>query len=139
MGSKQEIINKIYYDRAGYGSKATTLKDAREKDPTIKMADVEQFFKQNVEVKKRPTKYNSFIAPHNRHTYQIDLTFFRREDFDKPQKYYMALTCIDVLSKYAVAIPLENKDASTIINKMPEILRRMGGKANLYSATMKVH
>ena len=42
---KQDIISKIYFDRAGYGSKANTLKDAREKDKSIKMEDVEQFFK----------------------------------------------------------------------------------------------
>ena len=73
-------------------------------------------------------KYNSFIAPYDKYTHQIDLTFFRREDFEKEQKYYTLLTCIDVLSKYAVAIPLENKDAQTIIDTMPEIIRRMGGK-----------
>ena len=31
----------IYFDRSGYGSKATTLQDAREKDKTITMKDVE--------------------------------------------------------------------------------------------------
>ena len=128
---KQDIISKIYFDRAGYGSKQTTLKDAREKDKSIKMSDVEEFFKKNVEIKKKPMKYNSFIAPHNKYTYQIDLTFFRFEDFEKKQKYYTLLTCIDVLSKYAVAIPLESKDAQTIIDTMPEVIRRMGGKSNI--------
>ena len=42
---KHDIISKIYFDRAGYGSKATTLKDAREKDKSIKMSDVEDWFK----------------------------------------------------------------------------------------------
>ena len=41
---KQKIINDIYFDRSGYESKATTLKDAREKDKTITMKDIEQFF-----------------------------------------------------------------------------------------------
>ena len=41
---KQDIISKIYFDRSGYGSKATTLKDARETDKSIKMSDVEEFF-----------------------------------------------------------------------------------------------
>ena len=41
---KQQIINDIYFDRAGFGSKATTLKDAKEKDSSIKMSDVEEFF-----------------------------------------------------------------------------------------------
>ena len=128
---KQKIINDIYFDRAGFGSKANTLKDAREKDPTIKMSDVEEFFKKNVEIKRKQTKWNSFIAPHNRYTYQIDLTFFRKEYFEKKQKYYMALTCVDVLSKYAVAIPLKSKDTDEIIEAMKEAIRRMGGKSKI--------
>ena len=85
---KQDIISKIYFDRSGYGSKATTLKDARETDKSINMSDVEEFFKKNVEIKKKPMKYNSYIALYNKYTYQVDLTFFRIEDFDKPQKFY---------------------------------------------------
>ena len=70
---KQYIISKIYFHRAGYGSKKNTLKDAKEKDSSIKMEDVEQFFKKNVEVKKKPRGTNSFVAPHNHHTYQVDI------------------------------------------------------------------
>ena len=44
MSSKQDIIGKIYFDRSGYGSKQTTLRDAQEKDKTITMKDVEEFF-----------------------------------------------------------------------------------------------
>ena len=29
--NKQKIINDIYFDRSGFGSRATTLKDARER------------------------------------------------------------------------------------------------------------
>ena len=42
---KQQIISDIYHDPAGYSSKKVTLEDARKKDPTIKMSDVEQFLK----------------------------------------------------------------------------------------------
>ena len=44
MSDKQKIINDIYFDRSGYGSKATTLKDARQKDKSITMDDVNEFF-----------------------------------------------------------------------------------------------
>ena len=53
MNAKQKIINDIYYDRAGFGSKQTTLKDAREKDKTITMKDVEGFFRKEAEVKRK--------------------------------------------------------------------------------------
>jgi hypothetical protein len=46
--NKQKIINDIYLDRAGFGSKQTTLKDAREKDSSIKMSDVEEFFRKKM-------------------------------------------------------------------------------------------
>ena len=44
MSNKQKIISDIDFDRSGYGSRATSLKDAREKDKTITMKDVEYFF-----------------------------------------------------------------------------------------------
>ena len=44
MTSKQDIISNVYYDRSGFGSRATTLKDAREKDKSITKEDVEEFF-----------------------------------------------------------------------------------------------
>ena len=62
MSSKQDIISSIYYDRSGYGSRATTLKDAREKDATITKEDVEEFFRKNVEEKRKPRGENSFVA-----------------------------------------------------------------------------
>ena len=43
MSENQKIIDNVYFDRSGFGSKATTLKDARVKDKTITMADVEDF------------------------------------------------------------------------------------------------
>ena len=39
--SKQEIIANVYYDKSGFGSKKTTLDDAKKKDKTITMQDVE--------------------------------------------------------------------------------------------------
>ena len=50
MDSKQEIIGNIYYNESGFDSKATTLKDAREKDKSISVKDVEKLFKHNVEI-----------------------------------------------------------------------------------------
>ena len=96
---KQNIIRKIYFDRSGFGSRAVTLKDAREKDKSIKKEDVDNFFKDNVEVKKkRETGWNSFVAPSNNHTYQIDLFFISADDIEAQQKFRAGLVCIDVLS-----------------------------------------
>ena len=129
--NKQKIINDIYFDKGGFGSKANTLKDAREKDKTITMQDVEQFFKKNVEIKRKQTRYNSFVAPKNKHTYQVDITYFREQDFEKEQKFYYAFTCIDVLSKFATAVPITNRYADDLIEATKESIKRMGGKSKI--------
>ena len=54
MSSKHAIIANTYFDRAGYGSRATTLADARKKDKTIPMADINEFVKTVVEEKRKP-------------------------------------------------------------------------------------
>ena len=82
MSTKQKIIADIYYDKSGFSSKAKTLKDAREKDKSITIKDVEEFFRQNVEIKKKPRGQNSFVAPYNNHTYQLDLFFISSEDIN---------------------------------------------------------
>ena len=50
--NKQKIISDIYFDRSGYGSKATTLKDAKEKDKTITMKDVEYFLERMLRLRE---------------------------------------------------------------------------------------
>ena len=44
MSEKQKIINDVYFDRAGFGSRQRTLTEARQKDKTITMDDVNEFF-----------------------------------------------------------------------------------------------
>ena len=131
MSSKQKIINDIYFDRAGFGSKKTTLADARKKDNTITMADVEDFFRKNVEIKKQPRGYNSFVAPHNNHTYQLDLFFISSEDIETTQKFRAGLVLIDVLSKYAVVIPIKSKTPPDIIAGTMEGLQKMKAKPKI--------
>ena len=50
--SKDEIINKIYYDLGGFGSMKTTLEDAHKYDKTITLNDVKAWFNKNVEKKQ---------------------------------------------------------------------------------------
>ena len=73
---KQKIISDIYYDKSGYGSKGITLKDARQKDKTITMSDVNEFFENNIEEKRKMRGQNSFVAPHAFWEFQLDLLLF---------------------------------------------------------------
>ena len=85
MADKQKIIADIYFDPSGFGSKALTLKDAKAKDATITRSDVEKFFKENVDEKRKPRGMNSFVAPHNNHTFQMDLFFISQSDMRDEQ------------------------------------------------------
>ena len=49
--NKNDVISKIDYDKSGYGSIATTYKDAKAKEPAIKLNDVKEWFSKNVEQK----------------------------------------------------------------------------------------
>ena len=131
MSTKQEIIADIYYDKSGFSSKATTLKDAREKDKNITMKDVEVFFRKNVEIKKKPRGQNSFVAPYNNHTYQLDLFFISSEDIETTQKFRAGLVLIDVLSKYAVVVPIKSKTPPDIIAGTMEGLQKMKAKPKI--------
>ena len=76
MSDKQNIISKIYFDRSGFGSKKVTLDDSRKIDKSIKMSDIDEFFKKNIKQTKQLKGYNSFVAPEANYEYQIDLMFF---------------------------------------------------------------
>ena len=51
MSEKDKIISEVYYDQAGFGSIATTYKDAKKKDASITTQDVKEWFQENVERK----------------------------------------------------------------------------------------
>ena len=131
MSNKQKIIHDIYFDKSGFGSKKITLQDARKKDNSITADDVNEFFAKNVEEKRKPRGTNSFVAPYNNHTFQIDLFFISKDDIEAPQKFRAGLVCIDVLSKYAVVVPIKSKETPDVIAGTMEALKGMGSKPKL--------
>jgi hypothetical protein len=52
MSDKQNIISKIYFDKSGFGSKKITFDGARKVDKTIKITDVDEFFKKEYKAKE---------------------------------------------------------------------------------------
>ena len=131
MASKQDIINNVYYDKGGFGSKATTLKDSRAKDKSITMADIEAFFKKNVEQKTKMRGYNSFIPKEPYWEYQMDLFFF--SDLTN-QKNRVAFLFIDAFTKYAVVIPIKSKQPEDVAHGIVEGLHKMGKQPNMVYA-----
>ena len=127
----QKIISDIYNAPAGFGSKQTTLADARKKDKSITKSDVDEFFRKNVEVKKLPRGQNSFVAPHHAYQYQLDLFFIGKEDFPNKQKTRIGSVLIDIFSKYAVVLPIASRTPPDILAGILEGIQKMGGKPDM--------
>ena len=52
-------------------------------------------------------------------------------DFDEEQKFRGGLVCIDVLSKYAVVVPIKTKNAEDVLEATKEALGKMGKKPKM--------
>ena len=104
--SKQEISSNVHYDRAGYGSRQRTLKEAREKDKSIIIDDVNEFFKKNVEAKRTTAGQKSFVAPHSAYKYQMDLLFVN--DLED-QKFKVGMIMVDVFDKFMHVVAIKGK------------------------------
>lgn len=50
--NKDDIIDKVYFNRSGIGSIQTTYRDAKAKEPSITLNNVKERFKKNTEQKK---------------------------------------------------------------------------------------
>ena len=129
MSEKQKIINDVYFDRAGFGSKSRTLEEAREKDKTITMSDINEFFRKNVDQKRKPVGSNSFVAPHSAYEYQMDLFFIN--DL-KDQKFRVGMLMIDIFDKFMHVVAIKGKKEEDLASGMIECLHKMGKKPKIF-------
>ena len=74
--NKYEILEKVYYDGAGFGSVNETLKDDRFFNKDITYEDVKKWKDSNVERKRKLSGMHSFIAHEAFEEFQIDLMCF---------------------------------------------------------------
>ena len=74
--SKDEIIERMYFDESGYGSISSILKDAKALDPSITHDDIKMKKKTNIETKRQLKGFNSFIADRAYQEFEIDIMFF---------------------------------------------------------------
>ena len=75
MCDKQNTMNKMCFDRSGFGSEKMSFQDVGKIDRTIKMTDIDAFFEKSVEHKKQLKGYTSFVVPGAYYEYKIDLMF----------------------------------------------------------------
>lgn len=133
MPNKNDIIKDVYYADNGYGSQAVTLKDAREKDPTITKDDVKQWFDENVDRLKHMKGRNSYVAPEAGYEFQVDLFTY---DFHQKKNVMIPLygiLAIDSFSKYVHVVPIDRKLASQWRKALNEIFEKMGTPKVIYS------
>ena len=76
----------------------------------------------------RPDKYRTILAQKPRENYQVDLVVYDRY---KDGKYKYILTCIDVYSRFAVAVPLKTREAGRILEALKHVFKEMGKPVHL--------
>ena len=140
--SKQDIISNVYYNlESGFGSIQDTLKQAKEKDPSINRVDVANWLKQ--QPNKQIRRYrgsNSYTAPFARFEYQIDIMdmipLTKEPEVKIPKKKTeprYGLVVIDIFSKLANVVPMENKDGESVLTALKESFKKMGFPMSIYS------
>ena len=126
--NKEEIINKVFRDPAGYQSISNTLKEVRQIDKSITYQDVKQWKENNFIRKTNLKGYNSYIAPEPYYEYQIDILFFS----DLPnQEFKQALIMIDIFTKFLTVIPIKSKQIGDVAAGIIEGIHKMGKKPKI--------
>jgi hypothetical protein len=137
--SKNRVIKSVYNDRSGFGSMMSTYRTAKEKNNSITIQNVKDWFFENVEKTGKSGINNKFINNRAYQEYQIDLIFWGKNDDDededddvkkgstsKTEAYQdVALSMIDIFSKYAVVIPMSDKKGATVNAAVLEGFKKM--------------
>ncbi len=149
MATKNQFIASVY--KKYLGSKAQTFerikseeKKRSEADPQyvklgITKDDVDKWFLRNDQLApatKAPykTKFNSFVAPGPKHTFQVDLFNFRYEqevNFKKNPPPPHGLLCVDVFTKKVHVVPLQDKTAASWRDALDKLIDKMGRPLNI--------
>ena len=122
--NKDQIIEKVYYDPAGYGSISKTLKDSQEYDPTITYEDVRKWKDSNLEKKRQIRGMNSFIASKPFQEFEIYILFFA----DLKDSFAGGLLLVDIFTKYCQIVPIHGKTTDEILDAQIEGFKLMKGK-----------
>jgi transposase InsO family protein len=97
-----------------------TIKQIKE---TIKKDNITQAFQKPKSSKQK----SSFIAARPGFQFQIDITFITHGKIDIP-----ILTCIDVLTRFALAVKLKSKSSKEVSNAFEKIIKAIGSPKTVY-------
>ena len=122
---RDDIISDAYVSARGSLKRALDI--ARLKDPKINMDDIKRWQRERTNDKRRPTKYNSWVASGPKEEYQVDLF---QENKDAP----FQLLAVDTFSKRVAVEPLKGNSGDDIIEGLDAVFKEMGGKPkSIYS------
>ena len=126
--NKYNIIKNIYFNKEGFGSIQSTYEKAHQENTNIRKKDVKDWMFQNVQEIRKPKIKNSFINDEAYDEYQIDLIFFGKDDKTtdgKRKDEPPAMSIIDIFSKYAIVIPMKNKEGPSVTSTVMEGMNKM--------------
>ena len=92
------------------------------------MSDINEFFRKNVDQKRKPVGSNSFVAPHSAYEYQMDLFFIN--DLEQ-QKFKVGMIMIDIFDKFVHVVALQGKKEEDLASGMIECIHKMGKKPKI--------
>ena len=126
---KEQELRDIYYDPiVGYQSREKLYQKAKEKGVKISRREVKEW----LETQDTYTRYKPIVRKHKfRKTYvkeladQIQLDLVDMGKYKHKNKgYYWILTGVEVLSRYAFAIPVYRKDTKNMTEAVEELLNQ---------------
>jgi len=127
MNNKQKILDKLFSDPStGLFSAQKLLPKAKKLNKDIKLSDIQNYLNKQEAVQLNKTinkpKFKPIVAPHVNANWQIDLMDYKA--YKKVNAgYSFIMTCVDIYSRRAWAIPMKKKDAYTIIKSFQQILK----------------
>ena len=125
MANTNQQLADIYYglgDAGSYGGVEQLYERAREHIPSITREQVRKFLNEQVTYQlhkpaRRKFKHNQTIVGHRDDQWQADLAVMTNLSHEN-KGYRYILTCIDVLSRYAWAVPVKTKGAKDMLTAM---------------------
>lgn len=129
--STEKILKTIYYDPnhpAGFSSAEKLFRAALLKRKTITRKEVNQFLQSQMTYSihhpvKMKFKRRKTFAKYLDHIWQADLIDFQKHArINKGFRY--VLTVIDILSRYAYAIPVKNKTGKSMVSAFTHIFSK---------------
>ena len=110
-----KIIRRVYYSKSGGSTAYKTYLDSKTIDNRITLDWVRDWFKKNVErTHQVGGAKKTYVALRAFHEYQADLFYITDRQFPN-QDYPYGMSMIDVFSKFAVVIPLKDRDAKHLM------------------------